>query len=78
MVIEVIKVYDDKGHTVLKKKILKHLRVRGNDFLVAELREDGTVILRPLKKEEILSRLRKPEEEDKALKEKTKIKYDIS
>ena len=38
LAVEIIKIYDDKGHTVLKKKILEHLNVGKGDLLVAELK----------------------------------------
>ena len=75
---EILRVYDDKGHTVLKKRILRHLGVGRGDFIAAYLKEDGTVLLKPIRKEELLARLKKPEKEDAALRERTKIHYDAS
>lgn len=78
MEVEVLRVYDEKGHTVLKKRILKHLGVGSGDLIVAYLLEDGSVLLKPFVKEEFLARLRRPGGEDEALGERTKIRYDVA
>lgn len=78
MTIEIIKIYDNKGHTVLKKNIMKHLNVRKGDLLIAELKENNTVVLKPLRKEKFLAKLKTPEKEDEALKEKTTLKYELA
>ena len=78
MDVEILRIYDDKGHTVLKKRVLRHLGVRRGDLIAAYLMEDGTVLLKPVGKEELLARLKKPEEEDAALRERTKTHYDVS
>ena len=77
MAVEIIKIYDDKGHTVLKKKILEHLNVGKGDLLVAELREDNTVVLKALRKEVFLARLKYSEKEDEVLKEKTVLRFEM-
>ena len=78
MSMEVIKVYDEKGHTVLKKSILKHLGVGKGGLILAELKSDGTVVLKPLEKEQLLAKLENPEREDDALREKVKVRYDLA
>jgi len=78
MAVEVIRVYDEKGHTVLKKRILRHLGVGKGGLILAMLRSDGTVVLRPLRKEDLLARLENPELEDDALGERVKIRYDLA
>ena len=77
MDVEVIKIYDDKGHTVLKKRILEHLNVGKGDLLVAELREDNTVVLRALRKERFLVRLRHVEGEDKVLGGRAVLRFEM-
>ncbi len=72
-----IKVYDEKGRTVLKRRILDHLKVRKEDLILADLRNDGTMVLKPLKKEHALANLKRIENEEKVLGEKTKIRYDL-
>ncbi len=77
LAVEIIKIYDDKGHTVLKKRILEHLNVGKGDLLVAELREDNTVVLKALRKEMLLTKLKHPEKEDEVLKEKTVLRFEM-
>jgi len=72
---DVINIYAEKGHTVLRKKILAHLKVGKGDFVLAELKSDGTVILKPLKKESLLAKLKSPEKEDNVLKERIRMRY---
>ncbi len=74
---EIIKIYDDKGHTVLKKRILKHLGIGKGQYLLVELKEDGTAVLKPLEKEDILIRLTKPEMEDLVLEERNTLRYKL-
>ncbi|RLI11831.1 hypothetical protein DRO33_03430 [Candidatus Bathyarchaeota archaeon] len=78
MAVEVIKVYDEKGHTVLRRRILKHLGVGRGSLILAVLRSDGTVILKPLRKEDLLAKLESPEQEDDVLRERVKIRYDLA
>ncbi|RLE93026.1 MAG: hypothetical protein DRJ55_04060 [Thermoprotei archaeon] len=78
MEVEVLRVYDEKGHTVLKKRVLRHLGVGRGGLIAAYLLEDGSVLLKPVVKEELLARLKKPDEEDEALGERTKIRYDVA
>ena len=78
MDVEILKVYDEKGHTVLKKKVLRHLGVGRGDLIAAYLVENRAVLLKPAAKEELLARLKKPSREDAALREKAKIHYDVS
>lgn len=75
---EVLRVYGEEGHTVLKKRILKHLGVGRGGLIAAYLLEDGSVLLKPVVKEELLARLKKPDEEDEVLGERTKIRYDVA
>ncbi|HDD33997.1 MAG TPA: hypothetical protein ENG30_02470 [Thermofilaceae archaeon] len=75
---EIIKVYDEKGHTVLKKRILRHLGVGKGGLILAVLRSDGTVVLRPLRREDLLARLGSPEREDEVLRERVKTRYDLA
>lgn len=77
MTIEIIKIYDDKGHTVLKKRVLEHLNVGKGDLLLVELKEDNTVVLKALRKDEFLAKLKHPEREDEVLKERTVLKFEI-
>ena len=73
----ILRVYDSKGHTVLKKAVLSHLKAKKGDLLIAELKDDGSVSLRLLKKEEVLPKLTQPENEEEVLKERTKLRYDL-
>ncbi|MHA1595043.1 MAG: hypothetical protein ACTSXX_09935 [Candidatus Baldrarchaeia archaeon] len=75
--VEIIKVYDEKGRTVLKRSILDHLGVGKGDLILADLKDDGTVVLRPLRKEYALAKLERIEDEEKVLTERTKIRYDL-
>ena len=73
-----IKVYDDRGHTVLKKKILKHLGVKEGDLIEVRLEEKGYAILVPVKGEKDLAELSNPEGEDRVLRDRVKIIFDVS
>ena len=53
---------------------MKHLNVGKGDLLIAELKENNTVVLKPLTKEKFLAKLKTPEKEDEVLKEKTTLK----
>ena len=75
--VEIIKVYDEKGRTVLKRSILDHMGVRKGDLILADLRDNGTVLLRPFRKEYSLARLEKVEDEEKVLEKRAKIRYNL-
>ncbi len=73
---EIIKIYDKKGHTVLRKRVLEHLGVKEGDLLIAELKYKGMVILRPLNMDDFLAKLNNVENEDLVLAEKVKISFE--
>ncbi len=62
-----------KGHTILKKKILRHLGVKEGDLIEVRLEEKGYAILVPVKVEKDLVELINLEGGDRV-----KIIFDVS
>jgi len=82
LTVDVIKVYDEKGHTFLKRKHLEHLGVKPGDEILVIPAPGKRLILAPLKDkreilDELLPKIGVKIDEEKLLSETTTLHFQI-